>query len=371
MVINYAITVQNAQGQNLKNISNLISLQASRSANQIGTGTLVFPDEYLPDYWQRDMRFKIYRRAGSGPRYLLGDTVWLARKFRKSVTGKFWTINLVDALDLLGRHVVAYKQETIYSEKTVVNGNQDEADNLIKAFIRENYGSLATDTLRDLSSYITIEENKSLGQIVEKTASYQNTFDVITALANDSAERGTKLYFDMTQAASEKLIFRVMKDKLGADRTSGSAAARFGQQYKNLTDIELEYNYQDEYTVVYVGGMGQGAAQLVEEEKDNPRILKSPFGRRESYISFTDVDVDTVLESEGKAFLGKHTPRIALQAKAIDTPALQFGRNYFYGDLVKAVVDGMEFNCHVDAFSVRFENQKEDLDVRLRGDSEL
>lgn len=370
-MISYSVTIQNAYGQNLKSVSNIISLQAARAANQIGSGSIVLPDEYSPDYWGRDMRFKIYRRAGSGPRYLLGNTVWLGRRFKKSVSGKFWTISLKDSLDLVNRHVVAYTSETTYADKTIEEGNQDEADNLMKAFLRENYGTLAVDTLRNLSVYFSIEENKSLGQIVEKSASFQETFSVLTSLSNDSAERGTKLFFDMNLDAQDKLIFRVFKDKLGADRLTGSQAARFGAQFNNLTDIELEWNYEDEFTVVYVGGMGQGAAQLVEEEKDNPRILKSPFGRRESYLTFTDIDVDTVLESEGKSFLWKHTPRIILNAKAIDTPSLQFGRNYFYGDRVLAVVDGMEFTCHVDAFSVGFEKEKEELDVKLRGESEL
>lgn len=370
-MINYSIALLNAQGQNVRSIHNVTSLQAARALNTVGTGKLVLPDEFPMDFWQRDMRFKIYRRMGSGPRYLLGNTVWLTRKFRRSISGKFWEIDIRDSLDLLSRHVVAYKNETVYAEKTIVNGNNDEADNLMKAFVRENYGNLAVDTTRDLSDYFIVEEDKSLGQIVEKSASYQEVFGVLTALANDSAERGTKLYFDLMPDASDKLIFRVFKNKLGQDRTSGSGAAHFGPQFNNLTDILVEWDYTDEYTVVYVGGMGEGAARLVEEETDPTRILKSPFGRRETFLDVNDVDVATVLEEEGKSHLWKHTPRLRLNATAVDTPALQFGRNYFYGDLVKVSVDNFAFSCLVDAFSVNYEAQKEQLDVRLRGETEL
>lgn len=367
-MISYSIQAADAYGHHQSSLITIDQLQAARAVNSIGSATLVVPDEFDPSFFKRDMRFKIYRRAYSGPRYLLGNTVWLGRKFTQSVTGKFWTISLKDANSILERPIIAYPAETTYAEKTILQGEDDAADNLMKAFVRENLGTDAVDTLRDRTAYLTVEENKGLGATVEKTASYAKLFPTLQALANDSAARGVNLYFDVLHHIDEKLIFKVYKDYLGADLATGPKPAYFGPQFKNLTDVELEWNYEDEHTVCYAGGMGTGAARLVVTQKDDARILSSPWGRSEFFIDVNDVDVDTVLQSEAYADLYKHTPKISLTANAIDTPGLLFGRNYFYGDRVLAAVGNLQFTCLISAFSVRYERNKEDLTVKLQGE---
>lgn len=374
-MIGYSATVQDPFGHGLVNVDKIIELRAARAVNSVGSATLVLPNTYQPDYWRRDMRFKLYRRAYGGMRYPLGNTVWFARKFKQSWTGKFWEITLKDACTILERPLIAYKQETTYADKTLLNGNEDVAEVLMKQFVRENLWGLATDPLRNQGFHFTVELNKDMGPVVEKTASFSELLPVLTGLVNDAAERGTKLYFDITVGPNEvttqfpeMFTFRVYQDYLGTNRSTGLNIAHFGPQFKNLTDIDLEWNYEDEYTVVYAGGMGQGAARLVEEEKDDERILKSPFGRRETFIDVNDVDVSTVLLSEAKAKLYKHTPKVVLTAKVVDTSSLQFGRDYFYGDQVKASVGVLDFVPLIDAFSVSYAKEQEDLDVRLRGE---
>lgn len=371
-MISYTATVQDPFGFGLDRVGQIVELRAARAVNSVGSATLVLPDKYLPSYWRKDMRFKFYRRSFGGRRYLLGNTIWLARRFKK--TGKFWEIGLQDACSVLTRHIVAYKQETTHAEKTLLMGTADEADNLIKQFLRENMGALSLqDQDRNLGNHMYVEDNKNLGPVVEKTASYAEIFGTLTGLVNDAAELGTKLYFDMFLEPNplpntiypEILAFRVFKDYLGTDRAT---VAHFGPQFNNLTDIELEWNYEDEYTAVYAGGMGQGATRLVVLEKDDVRIRQSPFGRRETFIDVNDVDVESVLSDEAKAKLHKNKPKVVLTAKAVDTPQLQFGRDYFYGDLVKASVDTFDFTPLIDAFSVTYAGGKEELDIRLRGE---
>lgn len=374
MSISYTATVQDPFGFNLMNVGRVEELRAARAVNSVGSATLILPDKYAPEYWRRDMRFRLYRKSGSA-RHLLGNTIWFARKFKQSWSGKFWEIGLQDACSILGRHIVAYKQETVFADKTFLNDADDCADNLMKQYLRENMWVFSLqDQNRNLGNHFYVEDNRNLGPVVEKTASYAEILSTLTGLVNDAAELGTKLYFDVFVEKNtipntiypELLVFRVFKDHLGTNRSSGLTIAHFGPQFGNLTDIELEWNYEDEYTAVYAGGMGQGAARLVVSQKNDERIILSPFGRRETFIDVNDVDVESVLEDEARAKLYKHTPKVALNARVVDTPQLQFGRDYFYGDLVKASVGVLDFVPLIDAFSVNYAGGKEELDIRFR-----
>lgn len=369
-MISYTATAQDPFGHGLVNVPRIEELRAARAVNSVGTATLVLSDQYLPDYWRKDMRFKFYRKSYGGKRHLLGNTVWFACRFKQSWTGKFWEISLRDANTILDRHLVAYKQETTYAEKTALNANDGPAEVVMKRFVRENLWALATDANRNLGFHFNVEDDLNLGPTVEKTASYTELFSTLTGLANDSAELGTNLYFDVTVGPNqvtaqfpEQFTFRVRKDYPGTDRTG---VVHFSPQ--NLADIELDWNYEDEVSVVYAGGMGQGATRLVVEERDDDRIRQSPFGRRETFIDVNDVDVESVLQDEARVKLYKHKPKVVLTARVVDTPQLSFGRDYFYGDLVQTNVGVLSFTPLIDAFSVSFSGQKEDLDVRQRAE---
>lgn len=104
------------------------------------------------------------------------------------------------------------------------------------------------------------------------------------------------------------------------------------------------------------------------EERDDNRIRQSPFGRRETFIDVNDVDVESVLQDEAKAKLYKYKPKIVLTTRVVDTPQLAFGRDYFYGDLVQTNIGVHSFTPLIDAFSVSFSGQKEDLEVRQRAE---
>lgn len=368
MTIRYVVTVQDAYGSELGALQ-LTSLSIARAANTVGKATLIVPDQYLSSFWHRDIRFKVWRSVSNGPRYLLGGTVWLGQKFSKNFTQKTWTIEAEDLNSVLKRRIIAYPNGTIYADKTIEEGLDDAADNLMKAFVRENYGTLATDTDRNNATYLNVEPDLSLGQIVEKSVSFRELFATCTELANDSAELGTNLYFDVIPDANDKFTFRVFKDKLGVDRTT--IPISFGPAFRNLSDIELIWDYGNETTVAYVGGDGKDAARLIATVEDAPRSAKSPFGRREIFVDGGDQDLETVLEEEGRSALRKGTPRILVSGRAIDTPRTQFGRDFFYGDLVKVAIDQLDVACHIDAFSVSYDGATENLDIRLRGETEL
>lgn len=345
----------------------LISLQAARSLNTVGTATFRLPEIYDPSYWQRYMRFPIYREAG-GARNLLGNTIWFFESAKWLYSDHQWEITAKDALTLINRPIVAYTQDTLYADKTLDNGNQAPADDLMKAFVRENMGALVVDPDRSISTYVTVEGDKSLGPVTEKTASFQDLFGTLTGIAGDSDSLGTPLYFDLVPQANGTFLFVVRTRFLGTDRTSRVV---FSPAFNNLSEVELVFDYTNDVTVVYVGGVGDGAGRLIQTVIDTTRLAKSPFSRKEAFLDMRDEEDTTVLEAEGRAFLAKNTPKVVLNGTAVDTQTALFGRDYSFGDLVQAVAGKYKFNCLVSAFSVDYNSGKDAVDVKLKGEATL
>lgn len=368
----YRVIIKDPVGQNPKVLTNIISLEAARAVNTVGSATLILPNEFRPSYWQRDMRVEIWRNLDNGFSHLLGDTYWFARRFVWQYTEDRWLVELKDTNDLLARRIVAYTAETDFAEKIEDWGTDDPADNEMRSYVRQNLGDEVENSFRDLSAYIEVEVDRNLAPVTQKEASFQPLFQVLTELANDSAELGERLFFSLDPQSNGKFLFRVAKGALGQDRTTSNRPVLFGPGYRNMTEIEIEWDYRDEATVVYAGGDGEGAGRLWTAVKDDSRVRRSPFGRIEVFIDSKDQDDENLLMAEARAELAKRRPKLRLTGQAVDTPLTQFGRDYDYGDVVQAVVGELRFNCLVDAFSVSYDDGKESgLDIRLNGEMSL
>lgn len=368
MSITYRVVIKDPYGRNPKGLQP-ISLQASRALNTVGASQLILPNIFRPEYWQRDMQVEIWRVVPTGHTYLLGDTIWLARRFVWHYSEKQWEVNLVDSNTVLERRLVAYTAETTYAEKSEEWGNEGPADDLMREFVRENLGSAALDTNRNLSTYLDIENDRSLAPITQKEGSFRELLSVLSDLSNDAANQGEVLYYNINPLPNGRFLFTVNSTALGQLRTQLNTVVTFGPHYKNMTDIVLEWDYREEKTYVYAGGDGEGAERLIVEIEDVNRSRRSPFGRIEMFYDGRDIDDENLLLAEARAALDKARPKLRLTGKVVDTPNIQFGRDYFYGDQVRAVVDGFTFDCLIDAFSISYAEGKEsDLDVRLKGE---
>lgn len=366
----YSVEILDPVGRYLKRLDNIVELQVARAVNQIGKASIRVIDDVHPDFWRRDLRFRIYQLNPSGSPYLLGNTVWFARKFTWDIETDTWLINeMHDTLGLLDRRIVAYSEETLQADKILDNGNEDKADNLIRAFVRENFGSAAIDSSRDLSTYLTVESDLDMmPSFSQKTAAWAQVWSTLTDLVNDAGSQGVNLYLDIVPSGDNKFLFRVFKDKLGVDRTNTYPALVFGPEYKNLTNLTLTWDYSQELNFAYVGGDGQKEERLIETVQEDTRIDKSPFNRFETFVDGSDELDSLLLQSMGRTALHKATPRLILEGDTVNTPMVQFGRDYFYGDLVRAAVKGYTFPCLVDAFDISYSQGNNDVKVRMRGE---
>ena len=382
MIGRYQVVYKNASGEivNVWRDQDFISLEYARSANNVGSMTLTIPDEqYEPDIFQRDYRAEVWRSVDGEPSYLETGTFWLLRSAIKIWDERYrisWQLQFEDTNGILARRIVAYTRETSFADKTIEElgaMNTDlYADNMMKAYMSDNYGSTATNTDRDLSAYLTIEAKTTQGPLIEKQAAFREVISVLQEITNDSEANGTTLFFELDGDEDGQLTFVTRINYLNIDHSvDGYSAVMFGPSFNNLVDINLIFDYSEEANAAVVGGFGNGAARIVETVTDDSRIRLSPYNRVETFHDCRDFDVVTVLQEEGNTKLNQLTPKVRLSGNALDTPSTRYGRDYQYGDLVTAIVDTYQIDCHVSAIRVQVAGGNEDIQAVLKGSTNL
>ena len=362
--------------QNAKSIGsiNATGFSIALKENTIGALVLTMLEDFGIDQLPRDTMFEVWRKPNGGEWGILGNTRFFLRKATmvyNSPDNNYWDIACDSALGILARRIVGYKRTTSYADKTLETGANGTADDLIKAYARENFGTLATDTDRDLSTYLTIDADTSEGYSTEKEAAYMNVLEVIDDLAENSANNDINIYYDVVNYGSKFRLFTKI-DRLGVDRTRGSnSPVIFSTELGNITDVKLETDYSDEKNFCYVGGENQDALRLIEEVSDITRIAKSPYNRAEVFHDARELGVPSVLQEEGSTRLEQHRPKIKVSARTVDTNLYRFGKDYDYGDTVTVSVAKSEFTCHVTSVTIKVTGGKEDIDIRLEGEQDL
>ena len=189
---NIELWIGSPLGQRLRLLLDWRDLYARRKLNDVGELRLTLPRTALPSaLLVRDAQLE----ANLDGARLLGG-VWLLRWVERiALHGeRLYRLHFVDQISILDNPIIAYPAGTAYTSKS------GKADDLIKAFARENLGTLATDPARNLSSYLTIDANTGQGATTYKVATKRRLLGVCQDLARASAQLGTPLFFDMEPA---------------------------------------------------------------------------------------------------------------------------------------------------------------------------
>ena len=354
-------------------------LSYALSINTPGTMVVRFPDKnYRTAGFSVDSRYELWRRpTGASGYYRVGDTAWFLRKAIKFVDPiknvSHWEINLESALGLLNRRIVFYRRGTLWADKLNIDGNDGPADDLMKEYVRENFtvpevdGVGGSDVDRVISSdYFSVAADTSKGPVVEKQAAFRTILSTVTELASASAELGTNLFFDVVFRGSI-LEFITWPGSRGDDKTS---IAVFSPEFSNITNVTMTWDYTKERNVALVGGDEVAEARTMAEVI-NDRSTITPWNRNEMFVDARNVGTVSVLEDIGQAALGLTTPVIAVSAKPIDGKTSTYGIDYFFGDLVRVIVERQEFDCFVENVKTTVSKGVEKIDITLKGESSL
>lgn len=384
----YEVEIQDPFGKTIDLVTRPIEIQAHRGLNAPGEASVVLPDIYESDEIMADARLILHRKTDWGPKVPFARTVWFVRRKVENLDDGTLTLSGHDSLGLLARSIVGYTPATPYADKTIEEYQllfpletveQIEArllaDDMMKAYLRENIGSEAIDgngdpdLARDLSAYIAIDNDQSLAPTTEKAAGFQKLLATLQEIARQSEEKGTPLYFDVVPILNNLFIVKIFAHFLGADRSSASAQpVVFSYETETLAQVSVTEDYTDEVSVAYVGGEDAESGKRYVIVSNPTAIARSPFGRIEEFFNAgSEVGQDSVLAEYGAAMLNARRPRRRIDGAVVESSNNIFGIHFDYGDKVVAAAKQRQFDCLINSVALSYRESVEQLDIRLTG----
>ncbi len=353
-------------GNRLGIIVNFKSLRFVRSENSVGALEVLLPLEYYnPNDWWKNQIIEVWRNTPQG-NSLQGETAYFLRDWTIERTKDYEQLVKLYAYDanwLLSTRIVAYAAGSPQADKT------DEADDMMKAIIRENFGSLA-DTERQLAS-LSIAPDYSQLPSISKSFSRRNVFNVLRDISDTVKESGVYNVFDIIRTEPCNFEFRTYKDCRGIDHSRDSGSPRFvGEKYGNLAKPKLEYQSSDEATFVYAGGQGEEEDRIIKTAQDDLRIGNGyPYNFIEKWVDARHLESEASVQAEADAELAASRPRQFLSGNLIDMPAMRYGVDFGFGDIVTAEAFGQTMNLHVSTVDISVDpDNGEKISILLKGE---
>ena len=240
-------------------------------------------------------------------------------------------------------------------------------DDMMKAIVSKQLGPTASAGRGKVSVAGNVGAG---GASVTKDFAYQYVLTVIQDLADLAKEGGVYLAFDVVRTAPGEFQFRTYAGQRGTDHSRTSVDPRLvGKQYGNLCEATFGVYHANERNWVLVAGQGEEADRLLVVRQNLPRIGASKWNRREYFKDSRDNDTMAALQADGDAALNEFRPRQVLTGRLHDTPGMQYGVHYQFGDIVTAQAFGYNVDCHVSSVRVKVDQDNgEQIDVRLRGE---
>ena len=369
----YQIEHMDTSGNRLNTIQAFTRLDYVRTVNTVGAMTLTMPikkNEKTGEEWQyEDFRvgqlLEIWRKK-EGSLELQGETAYILQDWQFYTTSKSESMIGLYATDLnclLDTRIIAYAAASAQAEKT------DYADDMIKEIVDENLVS-ATTAARNISN-LSIAPHLSASQSITKGYAWRNVLRTCQEIAEAATEAGTKTYFDIVRTDRATFQLRTYTGQRGRDHSRLSGDMRLvGEKYGNLVTPSFGTYHAGEWNYVYAGGQGEEADREIVEVSDATRIGTGyPFNRKEKFTDARHADTTALITSSANQSLGEGVPKQIMSGNLVDTPGMQYGVHYGFGDILSVEAFGFSVDCHVATVSCTVDASKyEQITVRLRGE---
>lgn len=361
----YRLALFTPAGAVLPDITGYAGLSLAYSDKQVGACvvTISGTENKLTD-WIVGSYLEVWRTVDNIT-YLEGERHWRlldVRSYRDRQGAYLHELWFYDSLAFLEARHILYAAGTAQAEMT------DQADDMLKAIVKDNLGSDAVAD-RDLSAYITIDADLSRGASITKGFAWQPVLETLREICQQNEQAGGDwLTFDLVRTAPTTDAFRTYVGHRGADRTGEPAIS---WERGNLREPSIAFvNYASPN---HITGAGRG--------EETARVIASaylanltPRTRWEGLIDARNVGTDanttaeltTLVTAEANAELHRVKPRIYFTGSIAETEDYRWGINVNYGDLVNAEFDGYSFQARINAVMIEIDSAGgETLTVRL------
>lgn len=364
----YEVWLTDDSGVRLAQLTTFKSLEASRVINQAGYFSMQMTQSFDTNLIRPDNMVQIWRGPRGGRLGLW--QVYLIRRWKFETNGSNQEIEIAGPgiNDLLRRRIVAAYAGSSYTTKT------DYADDMMKEVVTESLSDSASptpDAGTRVWSNLSVDYDLSLGPSLTESFAFDTLLTnsgqgALADIAKASKELGTEVFFDIVPdvvtGSSITFIFRTYTGQRGSDVSS---TAIFAQEYGNMRNPSLEYDYTDEENYIYATGQGEEDVRRIVQVYDSTRYGQSIWGRMEAEADSRTKQGSEVTQS-GYARLNAGRPRIRFSAIPVDTWGTRFGIDWDFGDKVQAKYLNNQFYCFVNAVSISLDDKfNEKVSARL------
>lgn len=358
----YSLLVQTVAGDTLAQLPRVSRCVYARTQNDGGEMTLVLPGDYYNlNLFAPFNRILVLRQVGAGQPYVDLETPWFITRGPDEILDNngmlSWEIGCTDALGLICEGAnVAYNDNNAYTYKL------DNADDMMKAIMRENRGSLATDTARDMSGSLSIAPDNGLAPSIRfGSFARQQVLSVLQDIADASANDDTPTWlgFDIVQVSTleARLEFRTYVGQRGVDHRypSGTPPLVLSADNGTLANVRVSLSYKDAASYIYAGGTVTNDVRSVATDQNTSFLSLSPFARIEKYVDGSNIQDATSLAAFAKAELRKARPKRTFTADIVETQNAMRGVHWDYGDFVTANWRTQTYDARVNKIAVTLE----------------
>lgn len=309
-------------------------------------------------YFLLDAMIEVWRRNDSGTWYKELVVLHRTPQYNLYENGRETFTSYARGLnDLLHRRHVVYFANTSYTLKSAA------ADDVMKAFVRENATSAANIAARrsfstfDPTVYgLTVVADESLAPTWAGARAWQNLHDILTDVSLPS---GTD--FEVLRVGDSGLAFefRTYYPQRGIDR---SASLTFAPHLGNMKSVVMTKSRTEEANIVYVLGQGEDAArQVVPREASQAIQDASLWNTIETTRDARSQPGLAELQSFGDEQLKELAAQDQFEFEILQTDSRQYGRDYDVGDIIRAEYRGVNTTKKIVAVKVSIQEGKETL----------
>lgn len=341
----------------------MIALEAALGINGVGALTVRLP--YRSDLAlivRPDLRLEVERSIGGYTR-LLGDTAWFVNGWEDDPVGNVISLFAEPAgARILADREVAAASGSAAAEKT------DAADDLIKAYVRDQAIS-ASDPLRNYAStFCIVEPDAGAGASLSWSASYRRLLQVCQEISAQSQQAGSPVFFDVVlPVIGGPLELRTYVGQRGVDRRA-LGTPRFGIEYGNVTGLVIRHDYRQERTAAIALGRDLGPARDTSGWRTTAEAARSPVGRREVSVSAQHAakGATSVLVAAADATLWAARSRTQLSGDIVQTDTCRYGLDWGLGDVVPVDARGQTYSARIDTIYITVAGGAERITAPLR-----
>lgn len=364
MASSFEIIVSRTGIGELTRITQFHKLEYVLVENDIGALTLTLPDTYSSTLFATDTILEVYRTL-DGVTSLEGETIWFVRDTSLTLNqaGEWlFTVVAFDAKELLKRRIVNNYAGSAQAAKT------DQADDMMRAIVREQLGSSASSDAAGIRYIIGVEADQGANLAISKSFAWRNVLAVLQDIAGEVLNAGQHIAFHVVKntGSFNELEFKARSGQWGIDHSQSSGQAIvFSPDNGSLSDIQILFDARDEITVGRGGGEGEGELRQLATGYVPSAVARSYWNRREAFVDARNTRTLAQLASEVSAYVISKLARWRFTGKVQQTDDLEYGVEYRWGDKVVASAHGLSFDSIIKIVHVTADAGGETIDITL------